>query len=66
MIQPQLLTRGEVALMLNVSCRVIAANEQAWGLDRFRIQLNARVIRYDREGVALIISRLKRGSTCDK
>lgn len=41
-----LLSRKDIARMLNVSPRMVANNEQRWGLRIARTDLNRRCVRY--------------------
>jgi hypothetical protein len=49
-------TRNDIAVMFNLSVRQVRENEARLGLDKARIQINSRVVRY-RAAVVLRILR---------
>lgn len=53
---PELVTRKESAAMLGISLSSFDRNAERLGLDRARIRVNARVIRFRRDDVLAIIS----------
>ena len=40
------MTRGDVALLLEISPDMVRRNEKRLGLDRCRVDVNAKVVRY--------------------
>lgn len=58
--QPELITRKEAAAILSVSVQSFASNERRLGLEAARVDLNKRLIRYDREAVLAVIERNRR------
>ena len=55
-----LLDRKDIAQMLGVSVYVVRANEVRWGLDKSKVELNPRLIRYESGSALKAISRITR------
>ena len=57
--EQKLVSRKEIAQLLNVSVRSVKRNEQLWGLDKCRIDLNHSCVRFDSKK-ALAAFRVRR------
>lgn len=57
MTTPRRFTRKEVASMIGVSVASVRRNEVRWGLDRARVNANARLVWYS---ATVVVSELTR------
>jgi len=56
-MESNFLTRKEIASLIYVSVRTVRRNEDRWGLNKFRIQITSRMIRFKKTEVLKLLQK---------